>query len=107
MDAKILLQRLHPMTCDAIVADYAWCIAALRLIPSCIARPCPAPRPLEKVTTPRDPRAILLRKMTTPALETAPVLSTPDTHIFEDQAPALDPESGPHLSDEQVALTYE
>ena len=45
--------------------------------------------------------------MTTPALESAPVLSTPDTHIFEDPTPAVDPSSLPRLSDEQVALTYE
>jgi diphthamide biosynthesis protein 2 len=45
--------------------------------------------------------------MAVPALETAPVLSTPDTHIFEDPTPAVDPSSLPKLSDEQVALTYE
>jgi diphthamide biosynthesis protein 2 len=41
------------------------------------------------------------------ALNSAPVLSTPDTHIFEDPTPAVDPSSLPRLSDEQVALTYE
>lgn len=41
------------------------------------------------------------------ALESAPVLSTPDTHIFEDPTPVVDPSSIPRLSDEQVALTYE
>lgn len=41
------------------------------------------------------------------APETAPVLSTPDTHIFEDPTPAVDPSSLPRLSNEQVALTYE
>ncbi|KAF2023939.1 diphthamide biosynthesis protein [Setomelanomma holmii] len=41
------------------------------------------------------------------ALETAPVLSTPDTHIFEDPTPAVDTSSIPQLSDEQVGLTYE
>lgn len=45
--------------------------------------------------------------MATPALESAPVLSTPDTHIFEDPTPTVDPSSLPRLSDEQVALTYE
>jgi diphthamide biosynthesis protein 2 len=40
-------------------------------------------------------------------LETAPVLSTPDTHIFEDPTPSVDTSSLPRLSDEQVALTYE
>ncbi|USP81588.1 hypothetical protein yc1106_08862 [Curvularia clavata] len=45
--------------------------------------------------------------MATPALESAPVLSTPDTHIFEDPTPVVDPSSLPRLSDEQVALTYE
>ncbi|KAJ4295414.1 Diphthamide biosynthesis protein 2 [Kalmusia sp. IMI 367209] len=41
------------------------------------------------------------------APETAPVLSTPDTHIFEDPTPAVDTSSLPRLSHEQVALTYE
>jgi diphthamide biosynthesis protein 2 len=45
--------------------------------------------------------------MAVPVLETAPVLSTPDTHIFEDPTPAVDPSSLLKLSDEQVALTYE
>jgi diphthamide biosynthesis protein 2 len=41
------------------------------------------------------------------APEAAPVLSTPDTHIFEDPTPAIDTASLPRLSNEQVALTYE
>ncbi|KAH7092934.1 putative diphthamide synthesis protein-domain-containing protein [Paraphoma chrysanthemicola] len=41
------------------------------------------------------------------ALETAPVLSTPDTHIFEDPTPAAETSGQPRLSDEKVALTYE
>jgi diphthamide biosynthesis protein 2 len=45
--------------------------------------------------------------MAIPALNTAPVLSTPDTHIFEDPTPVVDPSNVPRLSDEQVALTYE
>lgn len=45
--------------------------------------------------------------MSISALNTAPVLSTPDTHIFEDPTPVVDPSSLPKLSDEQVALTYE
>ncbi|KAF2830585.1 diphthamide biosynthesis protein [Ophiobolus disseminans] len=45
--------------------------------------------------------------MAIPALATAPVLSTPDTHIFEDPTPVVDTSSLPRLSDEQVALTYE
>ncbi|RMZ74619.1 diphthamide biosynthesis 2 [Pyrenophora seminiperda CCB06] len=45
--------------------------------------------------------------MAVPTLESAPVLSTPDTHIFEDPTPAVDTSSLPRLSDEQVALTYE
>jgi diphthamide biosynthesis protein 2 len=45
--------------------------------------------------------------MTTSALETAPVLSTPDTHIFEDPTPAVDVSSLPRLSDEQILVTYE
>jgi diphthamide biosynthesis protein 2 len=44
--------------------------------------------------------------MAVPALAQAPVLSTPDTHIFEDPTPAVDT-SSPRLSDEQVAITYE
>lgn len=45
--------------------------------------------------------------MAPPALETAPVLSTPDTHIFEDPTPAVNTSSLPKLSDEQITLTYE
>jgi diphthamide biosynthesis protein 2 len=45
--------------------------------------------------------------MAIPVLNTAPVLSTPDTHIFEDPTPVVDPSSLPKLSDEQVALMYE
>jgi diphthamide biosynthesis protein 2 len=41
------------------------------------------------------------------APEAAPVLSTPDTHIFEDPTPAVDTASLPRLNSEQVALTYE
>ncbi|KAI4642857.1 hypothetical protein J4E93_006926 [Alternaria ventricosa] len=42
-----------------------------------------------------------------PSLAGAPVLSTPDTHIFEDPTPAVDTSSLPKLSDEQITLTYE
>ncbi|KAF2130298.1 diphthamide biosynthesis protein [Dothidotthia symphoricarpi CBS 119687] len=45
--------------------------------------------------------------MAVPTLATAPVLSTPDTHIFEDPTPVVDTSNLPRLSDEQVALTYE
>ncbi|KZM26057.1 Diphthamide biosynthesis protein 2 [Ascochyta rabiei] len=45
--------------------------------------------------------------MAVPALAGAPVLSTPDTHIFEDPTPAVDTSKLQRLSDEQVALTYE
>ncbi|KAL1801479.1 hypothetical protein ACET3X_001821 [Alternaria dauci] len=45
--------------------------------------------------------------MAVPALESAPVLSTPDTHIFEDPTPIVDTSSLPRLSDEQITLTYE
>ncbi|OAL52383.1 diphthamide biosynthesis protein 2 [Pyrenochaeta sp. DS3sAY3a] len=45
--------------------------------------------------------------MAVPVLETAPVLSTPDTHIFEDPTPAVDTSNLSRLSDEQIALTYE
>jgi diphthamide biosynthesis protein 2 len=40
-------------------------------------------------------------------LNSAPVLSTPDTHIFEDPTPTVDASSLTRLSDDQVALTYE
>ncbi|KAI4686046.1 uncharacterized protein J4E88_003883 [Alternaria novae-zelandiae] len=42
-----------------------------------------------------------------PSLAGAPVLSTPDTHIFEDPTPAVDTSNLPRLSDEQITLTYE
>ncbi|KAF2200378.1 diphthamide biosynthesis protein [Delitschia confertaspora ATCC 74209] len=45
--------------------------------------------------------------MATQTLRTAPVLSTPDTHIFEDPTPAVDVSSLPRLSDEQLFITYE
>lgn len=45
--------------------------------------------------------------MAIPALGTAPVLSTPDIHIFEDPTPTVDTSCLPRLSDEQIALTYE
>ncbi|KAL1297843.1 hypothetical protein AAFC00_006370 [Neodothiora populina] len=38
---------------------------------------------------------------------TAPVLSTPDVHIFEDPTPPIDTSSLPSLSDDQLYLTYE
>ncbi|KAL1594495.1 Diphthamide biosynthesis protein 2 [Paraconiothyrium brasiliense] len=38
---------------------------------------------------------------------TAPVLSTPDTHVFEDPTPTVDTSSLPRLNHEQIALTYE
>ncbi|KAF2837474.1 diphthamide biosynthesis protein [Patellaria atrata CBS 101060] len=45
--------------------------------------------------------------MTTPALEVAPVLSTPDTHIFEEPTPPINVQTLPRLSDEQLAVIYE
>jgi diphthamide biosynthesis protein 2 len=39
--------------------------------------------------------------------EVAPVLSTPDTHVFEDPTPAVDPSLVRTFSDEQLYLTYE
>jgi diphthamide biosynthesis protein 2 len=45
--------------------------------------------------------------MAVPSLESVPVLSTPDTHIFEDPTPAVDASSLARLSDEQITLTYE
>ncbi|KAI8935177.1 hypothetical protein NX059_007770 [Plenodomus lindquistii] len=44
---------------------------------------------------------------TSTTLSSAPVLSTPDTHIFEDPTPAVDTDSIVPLSDEQITLTYE
>ncbi|KAH0174584.1 hypothetical protein KCU67_g686, partial [Aureobasidium melanogenum] len=41
------------------------------------------------------------------APEVAPVLSTPDIHVFEDPTPAVDPSLVRILSDEQLYLTYE
>ncbi|KAI9831158.1 MAG: hypothetical protein M1819_005246 [Sarea resinae] len=40
-------------------------------------------------------------------LEAPPVLSTPDTHIFEDPTPAVVPATEKPLSDEELAITYE
>ncbi|KAI9665944.1 MAG: Diphthamide biosynthesis protein 2 [Bathelium mastoideum] len=37
----------------------------------------------------------------------APILSTPDTHIFEDPTPSVDIQSLPKLSDEQLNSQYE
>ncbi|KAF2706413.1 diphthamide biosynthesis protein [Pleomassaria siparia CBS 279.74] len=45
--------------------------------------------------------------MSNPALTTAPVLSTPDTHIFEDPTPISESLNVPRLPDELIALTYE
>jgi diphthamide biosynthesis protein 2 len=45
--------------------------------------------------------------MALPALESAPVLSTPDTHIFDDPTPVVDTSLLVKLSDEQLVLTYE
>jgi diphthamide biosynthesis protein 2 len=73
---------------------------------------CPTKQPSKKLQ-PRHPSIHQLAQhkhateMAIPALNTAPVLSTPETHIFEDPTPVVDPSSLPKLSDEQVALTYE
>ncbi|KAI5211988.1 diphthamide biosynthesis protein [Aureobasidium subglaciale] len=40
-------------------------------------------------------------------MSVAPVLSTPDTHVFEDPTPAIDPSLVRNFSDEQLYLTYE
>ncbi|KAF2791403.1 diphthamide biosynthesis protein [Melanomma pulvis-pyrius CBS 109.77] len=45
--------------------------------------------------------------MAIPALATAPVLSTPDTHIFEDPTPVVDTSGLSRLPDDLIALTYE
>jgi diphthamide biosynthesis protein 2 len=45
--------------------------------------------------------------MSAQAPATAPVLSTPDTHIFEDPTPTVDTSSVPRLPNDQIALTYE
>ncbi|KAJ4364810.1 Diphthamide biosynthesis protein 2 [Ascochyta clinopodiicola] len=69
------------------------------------------PRAKQKVSSPATFNAPLQTNMTAnmavPALAGAPVLSTPDTHIFEDPTPAVDTSNVQRLSDEQVALTYE
>ena len=57
---------------------------------------------LQKNTNPRKSQ-----EMETLTLGTAPVLSTPDTHIFEDPTPSVDVSNFPRLSYEQLALTYE
>jgi diphthamide biosynthesis protein 2 len=45
--------------------------------------------------------------MDTSQLNAPPVLSTPETHIFEDPTPPVDVSALPRLSDEQLAITYE
>ncbi|OMP88572.1 Diphthamide biosynthesis protein 2 [Diplodia seriata] len=42
-----------------------------------------------------------------PTLEVAPVLSTPETHIFEDPTPPVDTASLPKTPDARLAVTYE
>ncbi|KAJ4359726.1 Diphthamide biosynthesis protein 2 [Didymosphaeria variabile] len=51
--------------------------------------------------------SFLQQTMAAHAPETAPVLSTPDTHVFEDPTPTVDISSLPRLNNEQIALTYE
>ena len=41
------------------------------------------------------------------SLSTAPVLSTPETHIFEDPTPILQPDSSLRLDDAQIQTVYE
>ena len=45
--------------------------------------------------------------MSAAPLESAPVLSTPDTHILEESDPKVDVHELPKLSDEQLYITYE
>ena len=45
--------------------------------------------------------------MAAASLASAPVLSTPDSHVFEDPTPAAAIAALPPLADEQLALTYE
>ena len=45
--------------------------------------------------------------MTSTASASAPVLSTPETHIFEDPTEPIDTSKLPHFSDDQLYLTYE
>ncbi|KAK8217600.1 Diphthamide biosynthesis protein 2 [Zalaria obscura] len=45
--------------------------------------------------------------MVTSAPAVAPVLSTPDTHVFEDPTPPIDTAALPKLDDEQLYLQYE
>jgi diphthamide biosynthesis protein 2 len=42
-----------------------------------------------------------------PHLSAPPVLSTPESHVFEDPTPLVDPSSLPQLSDEEVIVRYE
>jgi len=84
---------------------------ALRLFgcPSVPASSRAPPKPAKKKTRPRHSNTSqpTTYAMAVPTLEGAPVLSTPDTHIFEDPTPPVDTSSLARLSDEQVALTYE
>jgi diphthamide biosynthesis protein 2 len=50
---------------------------------------------------------VKILKMDAPQLNAPPVLSTPESHIFEDPTPAVDVSALPKLSDEQLAITYE
>lgn len=61
----------------------------------------------QKVSNPTKTALGHKQTMASVRLETAPVLSTPDTHIFEDPTPTIDASSNPRLPDEQIALTYE
>ncbi|KAF2423392.1 diphthamide biosynthesis protein [Tothia fuscella] len=45
--------------------------------------------------------------MANPALTLPPVLSTPESHVFEDPTLTVEVSSLPRLSDEQIAITYE
>ncbi|KAJ9315513.1 hypothetical protein DTO271D3_4086 [Paecilomyces variotii] len=40
-------------------------------------------------------------------MKAAPILSTPDTHILEATTPAVAPDTGKTLSDEELAITYD
>lgn len=42
-----------------------------------------------------------------PSLESAPLLSTPDTHIFQETGPQVDVHALPRSDDEQLNVTYE
>lgn len=84
------------------------CGSSLRVTKARPAPPTPCQKSFDPATISNHHSPPKQRNnMALPTLQTAPVLSTPDTHIFEDPTPVVDSSNVPRLSDEQVALTYE